>query len=117
MIRGHVALIRQLRSFVETSGLPWGSIRIKSEYDEDGRRVSSEDSAEIVFLYGDRAINIAIWAPGTVLNGESLPLGRLVVRCDGAVVKGPIDQSTWNEIVKLIRNGEKLCPPNVTKTA
>ena len=106
MIRGYTALIRQLRSFMETSGLPWGSIRTKSEYDEDGRYVTSEDSAEIVFLYGKRTINIAIWAPGTVLNGESLPLGRLVARSDGKVVKGVIDQSTWNEIVKIIRNEE-----------
>lgn len=96
-------MVRQLRYFMEGSSLPWNAARIRSEYDEDGRLVGHEDNAEIVFLFGDRTINVAIWAPGTVLNGESLPLGRLVARSEGKVVRGPIDQTTWDEIAHFIR--------------
>lgn len=105
MIRGHVALVRQLRAFMETSGLPWNKVRFISEYGDEGEPLIDDNRAEITFAVSGVQINITIWAPATeeIPGIGLLPLGRLAARCGGEVVKGPIDQTTWDAIVKLIK--------------
>ena len=106
MIRGHVALVRHLREFMERSGLPWGAVEFKYEIDEDGRPKLDDGRAEMAFSHRGRNIEIAIFAPAEVVvrGQEPLPLGRLSARCRGQLVKGPIDQTTWDRIVALIDN-------------
>lgn len=106
MIRGHVALIRQLRSFVESSGLSWGAVRFRYEHDEDGRPYLDNSRIEIGLTHGKHNCDVVIIAPmEEALSGqEPMPLGRLVGRCGDRVAKGPIDQATWNSIVEMLNN-------------
>jgi|SRR5271166_2267509 len=106
MIRGHIALIRQLRAFMETSALPWADVKFKTEIGEDGRAIYDDARAEISFRHHDKAIDVYIVAPSPDQHDgvQGHPLGMLAGRCDDEVIKGPIDQSTWDAIVKLINN-------------
>lgn len=104
MIRGHVALVRHLRAFMETSGLPWLQAHFKYEQDDDGRPIYERDRAEMSFAHNGKSVDVVIYAPSEDANhGEKLPLGKLAVRVDGVVmVKGPIDPVTWDRIVAAI---------------
>lgn len=103
MIRGHVALVRQLRAFMENSNLPWQRVSWDYDTDEDGRTVYTDDRAEMHFPMHDSVARVAIFAPTADVDaGERLPLGRLACQYKGQVVKGPIDQRTWDQIVEMI---------------
>lgn len=104
MIRGHVALIRLLRSFVETSGIPWSDVTLQLEHDEDGRIVTDDTCAQISFSYHGHDVDVVIHAPSPdKIDGvELMALGKLAARCEGKVIKGPIDPSTWNTILQTI---------------
>jgi hypothetical protein len=107
MIRGHVALIRLLRGYMEGSNLPWSGVEFNYERDEDGREIYDDHRAEIAFPCAGKRVEVVIIAPSDDRDaaGECLPLGKLAGRIDGGqVIKGPIDQSTWDQIVKMIRS-------------
>lgn len=97
MIRGHVALIRQLQSFMETSGLPWTGVQFKEQEDE---------RLEVAFVHNGKPVDIYLIAPTPERRdgAENFPLGKLAGRCGEQVVKGPLDQSTWDRIVRLIND-------------
>jgi hypothetical protein len=107
MISGHVALVRKLRSFMEESGLPWHGVHFVRERNDDGNIVMDDRRLDIWFPYENQKVDVYIIAPGETDPHcevqELLPNGKLAARKDGAVVKGPIDQSTWDDILKLIR--------------
>jgi hypothetical protein len=107
VIRGHIALIRQLRHFVEDSGLSWKNVTIRHERDEEGYILRDDDKAEISFPIDGKLIEVAIFCPST--DGEHrpdgkniLPLGKLSARINGHVTSGPIDQTTWDKIRDVI---------------
>lgn len=104
MIRGHVALIRQLRSFFETSSLPWGAVRFVNDHDEDGRVIYDDLHAQIKFTHRDKTFEIGIWAPSPdrIEGRPNYPLGDLAARRNGELVRGPIDQVTWDRIVEFM---------------
>lgn len=104
MIRGHVALLRQLRSFMESSGLPWSIVELRHERNEDGRILTDDTRAEISFPYHGQIVDVVIYAPSTdkVDGVESFPLGKLAARTDDGIVKGPIDPATWNQILEMV---------------
>lgn len=106
MIRGHVALIRQLRCFMETSGLPWTAVKFITDHDEDGRPFFDDDRAEISFRHHGKDVGIYVVAPSSdrIEGKENLPLGKLAGRVEDRVVKGPLDQATWDSIIKLIND-------------
>ena len=107
MIRGHIALIRQLRHFVEDSGFPWRDVTLRHDKDEEGYILRDDDKAEISFHSNGKFVEVAIFTPST--DGEHrpdgkniLPLGKLSARIDGKVTSGPIDQATWDKIRQAI---------------
>lgn len=104
MIRGYVALIRTLRAFMEESGLPWGSVHFVTERDDDNRPIWDDSRIEISFTHRDDHIGISIWAPAEkpIPKIGSIPNGRIAVRSSRGVISGPIDQSTWNDIINFI---------------
>lgn len=110
MIRGHVALIRQLRAFMEGSALPWTQVKFNTAHDDDGRPFYDDHRCEVSFLHHGTRVNIVIFAPSTerIEGVEPLPNGRLAARCGNEVIRGPIDTATWDAIMKLI-NQETLC--------
>lgn len=60
MIRGHIALIRQLRHFVEDSGLPWRDVTLRHERDDDGYILRDDDKAEVAFHANGKFVEVAI---------------------------------------------------------
>ena len=111
MIRGHVALVRQLRSFMEMSGLPWTAVRFRYDHDEDGRPYLDNNRIEISFQYRGHQCDVVILSPTEepIEGVEHMPLGRIAGRCGTRVVKGPIDQSTWDDIVRMINEEVYVC--------
>jgi hypothetical protein len=107
VIRGHIALIRQLRSFVEAAGLPWNKVSIRHELDDEGYILRDDDKAEIALRTNGKFVEIAIFTPSSDEthrpDGKNiLPLGKLSARIDGKVTSGPIDQATWDKIKQAI---------------
>jgi len=106
MIRGHTALVRQLRAFMEASNLPWGDVHFAYDRDDDGRLILDDQRLEVSFTYDGQRCDVVIFAPSqNAIDGvEPLPLGRLAARCNHRMVRGPIDQTTWDHIVSLIKS-------------
>lgn len=106
MIGGSTGLLRQLQAFFETSALPWGAVTFKCDRDHNGVAVFDDDRIEISFKHRDRDIDVYIIAPSLdrIDGVETFPHGKLAARCDDQVVKGPLDQSTWDAILKLIND-------------
>jgi hypothetical protein len=106
MIHGHIALVRQLRSFMETSCLPWGQAHFHYDMNDEDRPIYDDGRAEMSFQHNGKNIDVVIWAPSheKAEGAESLPLGKLAARFDGNLIKGPIDQTTWDEIVAAINS-------------
>jgi hypothetical protein len=104
MIHGHIALVRQLRAFMETSVLPWGNVRFRYDHDDEERPIYDDHRAEMSFRHNGKDIDVVIFAPSDqkTEGAESLPLGRLAARVDGEVIKGPIDQTVWDQIAAEI---------------
>lgn len=103
MIRGHIALVRQLRAFMETSCLPWGQVKFRYDEDDDGRPIYDPRRAEMSFHHNGKSVDVVIVAPSDDRSEiDPLPLGKLAARIDGLVIKGPIDQVTWDRIVTAI---------------
>lgn len=112
MIRGHIALIRLLRAYMEGSLLPWGEVTFKNDHDDDGRVLYDAHRAEIAFTHRGTPVEVVIIAPSDerIEGAESLPLGRLAARiANDHVVKGPIDQTTWDRIVHAIHCETVAC--------
>lgn len=107
MINGHLALVRLLRDFMERSCLPWGETRFKYDKDEDGCVILDDQCAEFSFPHYGRPVDVMIEAPSDGTDAvEKLPLGKLAARYGQRVVKGPIDQATWDKIVDMIHAKE-----------
>lgn len=107
MIHGHIALVRQLRSFMETSCLPWGQVRFHYDHDDEERPIYDDRRAEMSFGHNGKDIEVVIQAPSDEKHEgtECLPLGKLAARVGGnTVIKGPIDQVTWDQIVAAINS-------------
>ncbi|TAL08275.1 MAG: hypothetical protein EPO02_13310 [Nitrospirae bacterium] len=106
MIRGHVAMVRQIRSFLERSHVPFSDIQFIYEKDDENRIILDEQFAEASFRVGGHVFEVAVRAPTEdgVEGIDPLPLGRIAVRLAGGrvLVKGPIDTSTWDEVEKII---------------
>jgi hypothetical protein len=104
MIHGHVALVRQLRSFMEQSAIPPSELRYVYDYDDEGHPLLDDDRVDAVMTRGGRSVDITIWAPSTerIEGVESFPLGKLAARCCGKVIQGVIDQTTWDRILRFI---------------
>ena len=107
MIRGHIALVRQLRNFVEGCGLSWKEVTLRHERDEEGYILRDDDRQEIAFKSNGKFIEVAIFAPSLDETHRPdginiLPLGKLSARIDGHVIKGPLDQATWDIIRQAI---------------
>jgi hypothetical protein len=107
MISGHAALMRTLHSFMEKSGLPWNQVNFVRQSNEDGGTILDPHRADVWFPHNNQRVDLYIVATGeTDPHSEDrspLPNGRIAARYQGNVVKGPIDQSTWDNIVKLLR--------------
>lgn len=103
MIRGHIALVRLLRAFMETSNLPWARVEFKNDKDDEGRAIYDPQRAEIAFRHRGKRVEVVIVAPSEERDHDPLPLGRLAARIDESeVIKGPIDQATWDLIAAAI---------------
>jgi hypothetical protein len=105
VIRGHIALVRMLQAYFEGSRLPWGKVTFKHDKDDDDRPIYERDRVELTFTHRGRDIGIVIFAPDEERpeEGAGLPNGRLAARFDdGSIIKGPIDQATWDRIVAAI---------------
>lgn len=105
MIHGHIALVRLLRDFMERSQLPWANAEFRYDKDDEGRLILDERRAELSFALGGHSVDVVIHAPSDDASDgmERLPLGKLAARCGDRVVKGPIDQVTWDTIVTMIQ--------------
>lgn len=107
MIRGYIALRRQLRDFVDSCNVPWSDVTERYDRDEAGRILRDDDRAEIAFRHKGRLIELAIFAPSKDKDhrpdGKNiLPLGKIAARIDGGIVTGVIDSATWNSIKRAI---------------
>lgn len=107
MIRGYIALRRQLRHFAEVCGVPWRDVTEHHERDDEGHILRDDDRAEMAFRCNGRFIEVAIFAPSKDRDHRPdgvnvLPLGKLSARIDGHVIKGPLDKATWDNIRQAI---------------
>ena len=105
MIRGHIALVRILRGFMEGSRLPWSAVKFRYEQNDDMRNIYDAGRAEMSFPYRGQEFEVVIYAPtDDPWATERWPLGRIACRCvdDGEVIKGVLDQSTWDQIEAMI---------------
>lgn len=107
VIRGYIALRRQLRAFAELCNISWSDVIERHERDDDGRIFRNDDRAEIAFRCNRKSIELAIFAPSTDKDhrpdGKNvLPLGKIAARIDGEVIGGPLDQKTWDDIKREI---------------
>lgn len=107
MISGYASMVRQLRAFMEKSALPWQGVHFVNETDTDGRVFLNPRRLEVWFSYDNQKVDINIQLPNDEnIDGEGLPLGKLAGRKNGKVVKGPLDERTWDEIVAMIRGND-----------
>jgi hypothetical protein len=107
LIHGHIALVRLLRSFMETSCLPWGEAHFVYDRDDEDRPIYDDRRAEMLFAHNGRDVEVMIVAPSDEKTEgvETFPLGKLAARIGrNTVIKGPIDQSTWDEIVAALNS-------------
>jgi hypothetical protein len=107
VIRQHIALNRQLRHFVESSGLQWKDVTLRHERDDEGRIIRDDDRLEIAFRSNGKFVEVAAFAPSIDRDhrpdGKNiLPLGKLSARIDGHIINGPLDPATWKQIEQVI---------------
>jgi hypothetical protein len=98
MIDRRVALIRTLRGFLDSSGVPRDAAGMRYANGND-RLVGAN------FVWRGRDVFVQFVAPSQdqdeQFEGEVLPLGRISAYIDGngPVIKGPINQRTWDDII------------------
>ncbi len=98
MIDRRIALIRTLRGFLERSGIPRDAVGMRYVNDND-RLVGAN------FVWRGRDVFVQFVAPSQdqeeQFEREVLPLGRISAYIDGngPVIKGPINQRTWDDIM------------------
>lgn len=107
LIRGYIALRRQLRSFAESCNVAWRDVTERHERDEEGYIIRDDDRAEMAFYCNGKQVEVAIFAPSKDKDHRPdgvnvLPLGKLSACIDGQIIKGPLDQATFESIKRAI---------------